>query len=314
MSGDPRIEVRTASTTGTPALRVLAMGLAALALTVVTVGFLLGGPVNDLALRVPGLDKILHVVAFFVLLLVAVRIARVIVPGSSPTVLTLSLLVIAAVDELAQGWQIGRDVDPADFVASACGLLLAWAWLRRGSRPRLALVCALCAAILSVAVTIDAYGNQHHLNAAVRYQRRGDLEGALRELRLAYAQGARTPGLLNELAWMEIESGVGDPAAAVTYASLALASDPGNPDIQDTYGWALYRAGRNHEALALLLQALALKRDMYCIHYHLGEVYLALGQSGKAIEHLSKQVEREDTREALLAARTLARLEEQGLR
>lgn len=294
--------------------RRASLGLAALALAVVSVSFVLGGPVNDLTVYVPGLDKILHVLAFFALVLVAVRVARAMVPAASLTVLTLSLLVIAAADELAQSWQSGRDVDPSDFVASACGVLLAWAWLRRRSRPRLALAGALCAAILSSVVTIDSYGDQRHLKAAVRLQRGGDLQGALGELRLAYAEGIRTPGLLNELAWMEIESGAGEPAAAVTYAQQALSLSPDNPDIRDTYGWALHHVGRDDEALANLQMAFVAKRDMYCIHYHLGEVYLALGQREKAVEHLSKQVERPDTREALRAARTLARLEAQGLR
>ena len=89
---------------------------------------------------------------------------------------------------------------------------------------------------------------------------------------------------------IEVESGTGDARAAVAYAARALAATPRNPDVLDTYGWALHHAGRSREALPLLERAFAGKPGMFCIHYHLGEVYGALGDGVRAERHLREQM------------------------
>jgi Flp pilus assembly protein TadD len=76
----------------------------------------------------------------------------------------------------------------------------------------------------------------------------------------------------------------------VRYGAIAFAGNPTNPDILDTYGWALHKAGRSREALPLLERARAGKPRMYCIHYHLGEVYAALGDARQAEAHLRDQI------------------------
>ena len=88
----------------------------------------------------------------------------------------------------------------------------------------------------------------------------------------------------------KVESGTGDAGAAVDYAARALAAKPRNPDVLDTYGWALHHAGRSREALPLLERAFADKPGMFCIHYHLGEVYAALGDGVRAEWHLREQM------------------------
>src|SRR5205085_693146 len=94
----------------------------------------------------------------------------------------------------------------------------------------------------------------------------------------------------NELAWIEVESGTGDAHAAVGYASRALAANPHSPDVLDTYAWALHHVGRSGEALPLLERAFAGKPGMFCIHYHLGEVYAAVGDPARAERHLREQI------------------------
>ena len=87
-----------------------------------------------------------------------------------------------------------------------------------------------------------------------------------------------------------MESGTGDVRAAVDYAARALAATPRDPDVLDTYGWALHHAGRSREALPLLERAFAGKPRMFCIHYHLGEVYTALGDGTRAEWHFREQI------------------------
>ena len=122
------------------------------------------------------------------------------------------------------------------------------------------------------------------------YTRQGDLPKALVETGWRSRDGLDSPSFYNELASIEVESGTGDARAAVDYAARALAATPRNPDVLDTYGWALHHAGRSREALPLLERAFAGKPGMFCIHYHLGEVYGALGDGVRAEEHLREQM------------------------
>lgn len=60
--------------------------------------------------------------------------------------------------------------------------------------------------------------------------------------------------LLNNLAWAYLERG--NMAAALPLAERAWELDPGNPAMADTYGWLLFRSGRDRaKGLALLERA-----------------------------------------------------------
>ena len=83
---------------------------------------------------------------------------------------------------------------------------------------------------------------------------------------------------------------------------------PDNPDVIDTYGWALHHAGRHEEALLRLQEAFRLRPDMYCIHYHLGAVYLSLAQPQLAQAHFCRQISFIGTREAGMASAALSNM------
>lgn len=277
---------------------------------VVAAGSLIGGgPVNRLADWLPGVDKVLHTTAFLALFLVCHALSRRWRAGGvAPVTLAATLAVLAVADELAQWFQVARHADLADLMAGWAGIAIGLGLVgvkSGGTRARALAVAGLAVAGL---VTTESYFEQRHLTAALRHERAGDFIGARREYRLALEAGVRTPALFNELAWVEIESGIGDAAAAVAFADHALSLTPDDPDVHDTYGWALHHAGRSAEALPFLERAYQASPDMFCIHYHLGEVYLALGQTDKAVEHLRRQMERPETREAARAERTLGRL------
>lgn len=286
------------------------LALVAVVLVVEAVSIVLGGWVDQLLVYVPGVDKVLHVAAFTFIFLVTERIVRDVIPDQRlrAAVVAGGVLLLAAGDELGQGLRADRDLDARDFIASVCGVGLGLAWTWRPVSLAVASSVATVALVAAGTVAGESYSTQRHLNAGVRYSRVGDFVSARREYRLAYEAGVRNAGLFNELGWVEIESGQGDPKVAVDFAAQALALRPENPDIQDTYGWALHHAGRSAEALPYLERAYAASPDMFCIHLHLGAVYLALGQAEKARRHLALQVERQDTREAARAAEMLARL------
>ncbi len=287
--------------------RLLQVGLA-VTVVVAAGSVVAGAPVDRLANQWPGIDKVLHTTAFLVLFAGAWWAARYLRRPVSPLALAVVLALVAAADEVAQGFQPARDPDPFDLLGSLAGIALGWAAVERQRWRIGAAVAALAGLFLAAGVTVHTYFERRHLATALRYERAGDFVNARREYRLALADGVRSPGLFNELAWVEIESGIGNADEAVAFAEQAMALDPDEPDILDSYGWALHHAGRSAEALPFLERAYQGKPDMFCIHYHLGEVYLALGDTTRAVSHLRQQVTRRDTREAARAERTLSRL------
>jgi tetratricopeptide (TPR) repeat protein len=155
---------------------------------------------------------------------------------------------------------------------------------------------------------------QSHLETRDYYrgllaQRQGGREAALEHYRAAVAAGVSNPEAYNALAWTILETGKGEPSEAVIHAERSLTLRPDNPDALDTYGWALYRAGRAAEAVRPLEQALARDPRIYCIHYHLGMAYLEIGRHAEARRHLRLQVQlMPKTSEAELSSRVLQQL------
>jgi len=270
--------------------------------------------IEPLIQRAPGGDKLLHVLAFLGLYIVCDHfLARVIsVREAHRLQLALALLSLAFIDELAQGLRDGRSREFADGIASLCGIGLGLSF-RIGSRRQVAAAALAVTSVLVAGIVVgQSYVRQRHLNEALRFERAGDFVLARREYRRAFEMGARGSSLLNELSWVEIESGVGEPSVAVEFARRALASRPDSADYLDTYAWALHHSGRSAEALPHLLHAYAAKPDMFCINLHLGAVYLALGNTSQAVWHLERQAARRDTREALRASGLLAQIREGG--
>ncbi|MCY1463479.1 putative PEP-CTERM system TPR-repeat lipoprotein [compost metagenome] len=61
----------------------------------------------------------------------------------------------------------------------------------------------------------------------------------------------------------------------------ARVAEPDNAAIVDSYGWVLYRLGRNEEALVQLRRAWTLAKDPE-IAAHVGEVLWVLGRKDEA--------------------------------
>jgi Tfp pilus assembly protein PilF/VanZ family protein len=292
-------------------LTQLALIIAATVVVIEIAGLMLGGEVNSLQRRVPGSDKILHFCGFAALSLILSELLGRTSPGvrSPAVVVSLLLAVVAAADEAGQAFNPVRNVDLGDLAAGWCGLAIAGSWRLRRQAPALALAVGATALAIAGNVTMTSVMQQRHLNAAVRFERLGDFAGARREYLAALDAGAETAHVYNQLGWVEIESGIGDPSMALRYSEQALALRPNDPDIFDTYGWALHHVGRHVEALSYLERAYAAKPDIFCIHYHLGEVLVSLGQPDRAKFHFVQQMKLVNTNEAERARRSLERLE-----
>jgi tetratricopeptide (TPR) repeat protein len=291
-------------------VRAFVVGLAVLLASIEIFGFLTAGAIKGAQQWLPGIDKMLHAVAFFTLAVSGRYLMARFLPGiRHGALLWIVLVAFALVDELAQGLNPAREVDRQDVIAGLCGLVAGMVVTAPWRRSLMAATLVVAAIAGAGYITYDASRGQAYVNAGRRLERNGDFIGARREFKRAFDEGVRTAGLYNELSWVEIESGVGDAQSAVSLAATALAMRPDNPDYLDTYGWALHHAGRSQEALGFLERAYAGKPDMFSIHYHLGEVYLALSRVDEARSHFARQVELRDTREAAKAAAALKRLQ-----
>jgi Tfp pilus assembly protein PilF len=268
-----------------------------------------GRLLNQLFLAMPGIDKVAHVV-FFGALFACVRTvadAAGVPPRWHSGTAAAAALLFGSLLEVVQGVAKSGSMDGADLVADASGIALAWVAVVRP--PALTAAGATAAALAAAGiVTYQTYVGLVDYSDAQRYMRQGDLVKARVSLLKAVQTGFEGPILYNDLAWVEVESGVGDPRTAVGYARIALEAEPQNADALDTYGWALHHAGRAEDALAALRQAYALKPQMYCIHYHLGVVYLALGRTAEAETQFRSQLRFQGTREASLAQQALDRM------
>ena len=260
---------------------------------------LFGRQVNALFLLLPGIDKVLHFIEYCALFVVLDRLASSTIVSARRRVLAVAGfgLLLSLVDEGVQQFAPGRNVEVLDLVADWSGLTFGWLIVARPRR--LVMVAAgTVAAVAAVSATATTHVRLRDYSRALAYERQHDFARAREYYLKALGSGMQTAELFNGLSWVSAESGVADPKEAVAYGRAALDRQPGNPDILDTYGWALHRAGRSREALPYLEQAYEKKPDMYCIHYHLGDAYRALGRSDLAVIHFRRQRELTGTREA----------------
>lgn len=149
-----------------------------------------------------------------------------------------------------------------------------------------------------------------YLSAGARRERAGEFRQAERLLRKAIEVHAENASALNYLGYMYAERGE-KLDESLDLIRRALARDPDNGAYLDSLGWAHFRRGEFEKAEAALLKALEHLSAEPAIHEHLGELYLATGRYGHAIESLQRAIdggaERPDAlRERIAAARKAA--------
>jgi Tfp pilus assembly protein PilF len=94
---------------------------------------------------------------------------------------------------------------------------------------------------------------------------------------------AKQPILLNNLADLLIAQ---DPKLALQYASQAYELLPQYPQIIDTYGWALTKAGKPEQGLGILRDAEIRDPDNRMIQLHLAETLRHLNRHDEALNLL----------------------------
>ncbi len=139
-------------------------------------------------------------------------------------------------------------------------------------------------------------------------QQRGDDAQALAAYEKALEHGGQDPVILNNLAWLYLER---DGARAVELATQAYELAPNRPEIVDTYGWALYRNGRESKGLAVMQQALIMVPHSAEIALHVAEALHGMERDAEARPIVDRIMrEHPDTVHAQSAQALRARLRE----
>lgn len=139
---------------------------------------------------------------------------------------------------------------------------------------------------------------------ALAQQEGGQLDQAKATYQLVYNTMQKNKGvaattvrvkLLNNMAYLYADQLTGYEKDAIQYAEQALAlmteDDPAEyyALIQDTLGWAYHKAGRHEDAIREL-KASVDRAPLVANQLHLGQVYLAVGDKGKALIVLERAV------------------------
>ncbi|WP_137862613.1 MULTISPECIES: tetratricopeptide repeat protein [unclassified Sphingomonas] len=112
----------------------------------------------------------------------------------------------------------------------------------------------------------------------------GDYDAAIDSLEDIRARIGDGDAVLNaELA--AAYAGAGETGTAVDFGEAAYGLAPANPAVADAYGWALFRGGDRDGALELLQKAVILAPRHPGLHWHLAQVYAALGRKAEAKRH-----------------------------
>jgi len=123
-------------------------------------------------------------------------------------------------------------------------------------------------------------------------ERSGDIAGSIgwfEQLLRAYPDDALA---LNYLGYLLADRGL-DLEKAVAYTSRAVSLDGKNPAFLDSYGWALFRSGRNADAIPHLEEAARLAPGETEIGIHLAKAYRESGRVGEARKILDQILARE---------------------
>ncbi len=284
----------------TPAINTTRRGLLALGTVVMAaLGLMLfadlnGQRIQDISLLHPGSDKLAHFITHIGLVgLTYWALRRTWSSLGRTATLTLAAsasVLLGLVDESQQYFTSAREFDLLDVTANLCGTATVTLSIAAfTTKRRLAWFMPLPLGIFII-VLAHTYNSGYLYGQGLLHIRHFEYAAAREDFLHAIERGHGRAALYNELAWIELEFLDTDPATSLRYTTLAIQEKPNKADYLDTHGWALHRNNRHQEGLEFLLKAYALAPDTYCIHYHLGAVYHALGQDAQAIVQLRQQL------------------------
>ncbi|MGC9455105.1 MAG: tetratricopeptide repeat protein [Phycisphaerae bacterium] len=122
------------------------------------------------------------------------------------------------------------------------------------------------------------------------YQSLGQVSEAEQAYLKCLEHKGRDPYVLNNLAYLYVDA-LNEPEKALPYAEQAVQMLPENAPVLDTYGWALFKAGRTADAERYLVRAAQLGQAGATVRYHLGVVYEDAGRNRDALQQYRRAYE-----------------------
>ncbi|WP_078887899.1 tetratricopeptide repeat protein [Streptomyces sp. NRRL S-118] len=144
---------------------------------------------------------------------------------------------------------------------------------------------------------------QYALEAGELYESRGldgDARAQYRKLREGAAE-ALAHGVNATLVLARYEADHGDPATAVKWLTAEWGRGHRSVDVADALGWALFRAGKEEEALKFAELATDQGVRSALFAYHRGQIERALGRYGPARRYLTQALRTNPAFSPLLA-------------
>lgn len=121
------------------------------------------------------------------------------------------------------------------------------------------------------------------------YNQNWQIDKAVSTLETGIAKNPEFVYLTNNLAWLYLEQDI-NIDKAFNLAQTAYEYRPHDPSIADTFGWAYYKKNFFTQALWILQEAMNKAPDNPLIHFHMGKVLHAMGDTSAAIYSLNKAV------------------------
>jgi tetratricopeptide (TPR) repeat protein len=274
---------------------LIALGVLAILAAITLVPNIHVEAINDVLLKYPGIDKPIHFFLYLLIFFATYHLSSaVLVSYSKPARMGISFLLalgISFIDEGHQNFVAGRSVEYSDVLANVLGIVSGLFLLEKQRlRPGYRTVASGIIVSLLTLLTYHSYRISIHYSRGLMLEKRQEYAQAKEEFLLALDAGNDNPNIYNTIAWIDLEYLGGAPETALEYAREAYSRDPDNPDVLDTYGWALHKVGRSEEALQYLSRAYDGNPNIYCIHHHLGAAYYEVGEIRDAVRHLEKQI------------------------
>lgn len=117
---------------------------------------------------------------------------------------------------------------------------------------------------------------------------KNDIDGAIRIYETLYARNSGSIVVANNLASLLSTYRQDEESLERAWVVARRFRDTDIPQMQDTYGWILYRRGNVEDALPYLEDAASSLTSDPIVQYHLGQSYLALERTADAIAQFQK--------------------------
>ncbi|MDL1967361.1 MAG: tetratricopeptide repeat protein [Deltaproteobacteria bacterium] len=128
-----------------------------------------------------------------------------------------------------------------------------------------------------------------YIELAYIYNQEWQINKAVSTLETGIAKNPKSVYLANNLAWLYLEQDK-NIDKAFTLAQIAHEYRPNDPSIADTLGWAYYKKNFFNQALWILKEAINKAPNNSLIHFHMGKVLYAMGNTSAAISSLKKAI------------------------